>query len=316
MTEKTSQDDKLFAEAFDLIIRQQTEPANPLVREQIRRWRGRDPSHEAVWAEAMEIHVLAGQVVQARRGESRASAGISRRSLVFGGAAALAAWGVGSLVAPGVLLRVRADHITATAELRRISLADGTLVALGPDSAIRSRFTPRERRVELLSGMAFFEVAPDDGRPFQAVADDLEVAASGAFDLGWNAGFLSVAVERGRAEAALPTASSAGGGTLSAGEWLTFDQESGGVERGWREPGRIALWRDGLLLVDREAVASVVARIARWQPGRVVIATPELGRRRVSGVYNLTSPQSALQAVVQPYGGTVRQLSSLLTVIS
>ncbi|MCL2891674.1 FecR family protein [Brenneria tiliae] len=312
MTEKTSQDDKLFAEAFDLIIRQQTEPANPLVREQIRRWRGRDPSHEAVWAEAMDIHVMAGQVVQARRGASRAPAGISRRSLVFGGAAALAAWGVGSLVAPTVLLRARADHITATAELRRISLADGTLVALGPDSAIRSQFTPHGRRVELLSGMAFFEVAPDDERPFQALADDLEVAASGAFDLGWNAGFLSVAVERGRAVAASP----GGGGTLAAGEWLTFDQESGGVERGWREPGRIALWRDGLLVVDRESVASVVARIARWQPGRVVIATPDLGRRRVSGVYNLTSPESALQAVVQPHGGTVRRLSSWLTVVS
>lgn len=312
MTEKTSQDDKLFAEAFDLIIRHQTDPADPLVRDQIRRWRGCDPSHEAVWAEAMAIHVMAGRVVQARRGESKAPAGISRRSLIFGGGAVLAAWGVGALVGPGILLRAQADHMTATAELRRVSLPDGSLAALGPDSAIRSHFSPHSRRVELLSGMAFFDVAPDAGRPFLAVVDALEVTASGAFDLGWNAGFLSVALERGRAD----VTSAAGNGTLSAGEWLTLDRESGDVERGWREPGQIAAWRDGVLMVDREPVSSVVARIARWQPGRVAIVTPSLGRQRVSGVYNLTSPESALKAVVQPYGGMVRRLSSWLTIIS
>lgn len=59
-----------------------------------------------------------------------------------------------------------------------------------------------------------------------------------------------------------------------------------------------------------------MSRIARWQPGRVVLAARSLADQRISGLFDLSNPIMALEAVVHPYGGKVRQISPYLTVIS
>ncbi|VFR17547.1 Iron siderophore sensor protein [plant metagenome] len=216
---------------------------------------------------------------------------------------------------PGFLLRTQADHLTAAGEMRRISLSDGSKVTLGPDSAIRSAMNVDGRRVELLAGMAYFEVEPDSVRPFQVVAGDMTVTVVGtAFDLSMDADTTSVAVDHGLVDVRIDT--SAPGENLGAGQWLSFDQGTGTVERGVREPAQVAAWRDGVLVAQGETVAAVVARIARWQAARVVIADPGLGNQRISGVYNLDKPLNALRAVVGPHGGKVHEVTSWLTVIS
>ena len=317
MTDDASNDDKLFEEALDLIIRMQNDPANPVTRDLVHRWRARGPAHQAIWAEAMEIHGLAGKVLEENRREGEAQGGISRRTIVLGGVVGLVAAGAGAALGPDLLLRLRADHVTSTAELRQITLADNTAVTLGPDSAIRSAFTSARRRVELLAGMAFFEVAPDAARPFEVTADGVTATALGtAFDVGLDGGFLTLAVDHGRVRIEGPGAALAQGVVLGADGWLSFDQRTLGVEKGARAPGGVASWRDGMLMAEREPIGAVVARIARWQAGRVVILDPGLGAQRISGVFDLRNPRAALDAVVHPRGGKVRQISPWLTLIS
>lgn len=311
MTEQAPDDEMLFEQALDLIIRLQNDPASPVTRELIRRWRARGPDYEAAWAEAAEIHGMAGKVLVDQRAAEDSA--ISRRGVLLGGAALALAAGTGAMVGPGLLLRARADHITSTAELRRVPLADGSIATLGPDSAIRAAFTPQRRDTELLAGMAFFEVAPDPARPFRVAVDGFEATALGtAFEVSRDAGYVTVSVDSGVVQASTPANSE----TLAAGDWLTLEEATNGVERGARDPGQVAAWRDGVIVADREAVASVVARIARWQAGRVVIADQTLGAQRISGVFDLGNPISALRAVIQPHGGRVRQFSPWLTVIS
>jgi transmembrane sensor len=60
----------------------------------------------------------------------------------------------------------------------------------------------------------------------------------------------------------------------------------------------------------------VVAQIARWHRGRVLIADPGLAAAPVSGLFDLNDPDAALEAVVKPYGGKVRHISPWLTVLS
>uniref|UniRef100_UPI001C302E07 FecR family protein n=1 Tax=Stenotrophomonas sp. GbtcB23 TaxID=2824768 RepID=UPI001C302E07 len=73
---------------------------------------------------------------------------------------------------------------TAIGELQRIDLADGSVVTLGPDSAIAHTFTQEFRHIELLQGMAFFSVAPDKVRPFRVQAEGLIATVLGtAFDV-------------------------------------------------------------------------------------------------------------------------------------
>lgn len=328
MTEKSVHDDKLLEEAIDLLIRWQSEPLNPDAQVSIARWRARSARHQAVWADVVDIHQLSGQAVLARRGEittsktacrtAHAGRRLSRRQVIFGGGAVLAAVSVGAIIAPDLLLRTRADYLTATAQTRRIPLSDGSVVSLGPDSALRAHISSDERRVELLAGMAFFEVVNNAVLPFRAVVKGMVVTSVGAaFDLSSDAGLLSMAVGRGQADIspvsdrdAQPRA------TVSAGEWLTLDPASGRVERGHCDPQQVAAWREGMLVADREILSAVVARIGRWQPGHITIASHHLGAQRISGIYTLSDPMSALRAVVQPYGGKVRQFSPLLTIIT
>lgn len=317
MTEKMSQHDKLFEEAFDLIIRLHGDPGNPAARELADRWRARGEEYEAVWAEAVHLHGMTGRVVQARSQAVSPPVGISRRRFVLGGAVAVAAVATGTVLAPSILLQMKASHLTSTAQLQQIPLEDGSQIILGPDSAIASRFTEEARHIELLNGMAWFDVVEDSRRPFTAAVEGMQVATrKGAFDLSRDADRLTVAVEQGAVEVATPGLSLSLNESVTSGSWLTLDRDGGLVERGERSPQQLASWRSGMLVADGETVAAVVAQIARWVPGKVLIASRELGAQRISGVYNLANPQRALAAVIQPYAGKVRELTPWLTVIS
>ncbi len=318
MDDATPTQDRLFEEALDLIIRLQNDPLNPVSHDMIRRWRARGAEHEAVWDEVAEIHGMTGQVMTGGRPKAISTTPrMSRRTLLVAGLAGGAAAAAAYAVLPDLLIDARADYVTGTAEIRTITLADGSSATLGPDSAIALHFDERLRAVDLLAGMCFFDVTRDAGRPFEVTMSGLTTIVVGtAFDLSNDAGLLSLAVQRGRVEARLPGAGPAAGDTLDAGQWLSFDETTRAVQRGARDAEQIAAWRGGQIFAENEPVGSVVAKIARWHPGRIVIADPRFGTSRISGVFDLSDPLRALEAVVHPFGGRVRRVGSYLTVIS
>lgn len=317
MRELTPDTDRLLDEAIDLVIRLQAAPDNPVAIEMVRAWRARGPQHEHVWTQVTDVHGMSGKVLtdQAKAARRRSGAP-SRRNFMLGGAVGLGALAAGSLFGPDAILRARADYVTDKGEIRRVALPDGSEATLGPDTAVAVRFGDATRDVALLKGMSFFTVARDPMRPFQVQSGPIAaIAQPGAFDITSDAGIVSVSVDAGEVEtrverSALPALD------LGAGDWMSFDAASQLVERGRREPGQIGSWRDKLILAEREPVSALVARIGRWVPGRIVIADPFLGAQRVSGLFDLSDPQRALEAVVLPAGGHVRQASSFLTVIS
>lgn len=68
------------------------------------------------------------------------------------------------------MTRACADFVTATAEIRRLPLPDGSIATLGPESALALHFAQQRQGVELLSGMACFKVAGDPARDFTAAS--------------------------------------------------------------------------------------------------------------------------------------------------
>ncbi|MCX5520434.1 FecR domain-containing protein [Kaistia defluvii] len=317
MSDLTPDTDRLLDEAIDLVIRLQAAPDNPVAIERVRAWRARGPEYQRIWRQVHEIHGMSGKVLtEQAKAARRRSAAPSRRHLMLGGAVGLGALAAGSLFGPDAILRARADHVTDKGEIRRVALPDGSVATLGPDTAIAIRFGETQRDLTLLKGMSFFEVARDPRRPFQVQSGPLAAIAQAAvFDITSDAGIASVSVDAGEVETridgpAIPSLD------LAAGDWMRFDAAAQLVERGRREPGQIGGWRDNLILADRELVSALVARIGRWVPGRIVIADPFVGAQRVSGLFDLSDPRRALEAVVLPAGGRVRQASSFLTVIS
>jgi transmembrane sensor len=307
---------RLFREAADLAIRLQNDPVNPVSIEMVRAWVARSPKHEATWARVAEIHGMTGKILTERRKAAEGSR-LTRRSLVIGGVAGLGAIAAGAWAVPEAVLYARADHVTSTAEIRRIVLVDGSAMTLGPDSAVAIAYTNDRRDIELLAGMAYFEVVSDAARPFSVLSGPLSAKALGtAFDVSNDAGFISVSVDHGVVEAKAPVSGLSVGERLNAREWITLDPSSHNLTRGTREAFEIAAWRTGMIVAEKETVSAMVAKIARWQPGSVVVADPFLGSRVVSGVYDLRDPIRALEAVVRPFGAKVREIAPYVTVIS
>src|SRR5690606_37958963 len=60
----------------------------------------------------------------------------------------------------------RGVHATGIGEQRSLALADGSRIELNARSRIKIRYTDQQRRVELLEGQAFFDIASDKNRPF------------------------------------------------------------------------------------------------------------------------------------------------------
>lgn len=317
MTEKGGAD-RLLDEAIDLIIRLQNDPENRVAQSMIKSWRARSGRHEQIWQKVSGAHGMTGQILKDRnRAERKAKGKISRRKLLIGGIVGFGAAGTGSLLIPDALTWARADHMTPKGKVRRIVLSDGSVSTLGPDSAIALSIEGRERRVELLEGMAYFEVAPEKARPFVVETRDIVVRAAGtAFDISDDAGCTSICVAQGGVEARPRLHPGGNFQRVGAGEWLSFDAATDTFERGARDVDQVASWRDGLLVADREPIAALVAKIARWHSGRIVILDPSIGNQKVSGLFDLGDPAAALAAIVHPAGAQVRHVSTYLTVIS
>ncbi|WBU60431.1 FecR family protein [Paracoccus albus] len=315
MTSDKAQVDQMYREAFELLTRLRDDPGNPALHICADSWRGRGTMYQQVWTRAAGIDFMSRQIVRARQPPTVAKRRLSRRSLFLGGTAATLAAACGTLFLPPLMLRATADHLTTKGEIRNLQLSDGSAVALGPDSAIRVRIDDSTRQVDLLKGMAYFDVAPDPAKPFTVMAGAVSVQVLGtSFDLSIDADSVSVSVERGIVETMsndMPVPE-----RLIAGDWIAFTEGETPTIRGKREASTIASWRNGMVQVENETVATVVARIARWHDARVVIADPSLRNRRVSGVYNLSQPEAALRAVVAPFGSNVRRISPLMLVIS
>ncbi len=318
MSDGATDEDRLFEEAVDILIRIKSDPDNPVALEIATRWLARSPQHREIWEEALEIHGMTGKILtDKRRAERKAAFSMSRRSLVIGGMLGGGTLLAAGYSAPSLILQAQADVLTSTAEIKRVELSDGSVATLGPDSAIAVEIGSVRRDIELIQGMAFFEVARDSSRPLAVRMGSMVTTALGtAFDVSDDGGFLNLSVSHGTVQADLPPAFARPAMTLQAGDWLSLSTADGAVSTGTRDVGQIASWRNGMIVVEKERIATVVARVARWKRGRVLIADPNLGNRPVSGVYDLSDPGLALEAVVQPYGGKVRELTPYLTVIS
>ena len=216
---------------------------------------------------------------------------------------------------PAILPRAGTEYATSTAEIRAISLADGSKVQLAPESAFSVSLTAQSRTVRMSHGRAFFEVAKDAARPFIVQAGDISVTVLGTvFDLRVSDDTIAVAVQHGRV-GVRPSQKQAEE-YLAPGDQITIRRSTGGIEAEIVPETTVGSWKEGQLSVFNTSVAEVVSEIRRYHGGWIIVADDSLAAERVTGLYNLQKPDMALAAMVQPVGGSVRQFSPFLTILS
>jgi len=272
------------------------------------------PAHPAHWPDIApgprplpDVEVGAGMPATSR----------PRRALRLGGGLlAMALFGLVCVWAgPAMVLRWNADYTTGTAESLSLRLEDGSMVHIGPESALAVDYAPGTRRVRLLQGQALFEVAPDAQRPFQVSSDGVDTTVLGtAFDVHLTGHATEVSVREGVVRVNRQGAAEAGQ-TLRAGDWIELPRE-GAIRQGHIAVQDVAAWRDGQLVVRDRSVAEVVTELRHYYSGVILVQGDSLAASPLTGIYSLSDPVTALRAIASTQGASFRQLSPWIVLIS
>jgi transmembrane sensor len=283
------------------------------------------PRHKEHWATYAAARNAARSLPAARpffrsarrRSEHpRRRAEITPRRLGAGiGAAAFAALLL-IVVLPGVLLRMEADMVTATAEVRPVVLQDGTRIQLAPESAIDVAFADGERRVRLLKGDAFFEVSPDPTRPFRVVAGDTVATVLGtAFEVRRGDDGAAVAVKHGLVRVDDDSTAPRTSEELRDGDWVRVTWHGKAV-RGSAQADEIADWVRGDLVARGRPAGEIVAALRPFYKGAILVQDDAFATRRVSGIYDLHDPVKTLRDLAASHGATMRQISPWVLIVT
>lgn len=191
-------------------------------------WLGRSATHRRIFMDALQLESrILGmnatdiadiqRMIEARRAEESVTAAPEEHAAT---AAAVnhqdrstsRRWAVGFAIAAGcvavaLLGYYRATspvtYVTLVGERTQQTLPDKSVIELNGNSQVEVLFSKAARKVQLVRGEAFFDVAHDPSRPFTVTTRDLSVEAIGTqFNVFENPYSVSVAVIRGRVRGA------------------------------------------------------------------------------------------------------------------
>ncbi len=298
----------------------------------LKAWRAQDPAHEAAFLDTRRLWHVAGdagrdlgdpdQDFAARLdalGQRRKTA--SRRAVLGGGVAALAAASVYGVVNPPLglwpsLSELNSDFRTATGEQRRVTVAD-VAIDLNTQTSLTVRSTVgAEARIELIAGEASFATPKRAERSLVALAGNgRTIAEAGRFDIRHlTSGERSpvsvtcfegtVRIERGSDVA-----------DLRPGQRVRYDA-SGLSEVSAVNAQRASEWQRGIVEFDGTSIADAIEEINRYRPGRVVLMNAALGRKPLSGRFPIDRMNDALLGLERVFGATLKHLPGGIVLVS
>lgn len=246
-------------------------------------------------------------------------------------AAFLVAVGVGSLgyglhwFAPGNV------YSTSVGGISSIPLADGTVVTLNTASRIRVEYAPKERRVVLERGEAYFAVKRNPARPFVVVAGEQRIVDVGTqFSVRRDRSGLRIVVTEGVVRLQSPRADirSASGSIrviapnnlaeidvpLSAGA-VAFAQNGDLLvhRESVSQTDEMVSWRQGYLTFHDTMLADAVAEFNRYNAHHIAIEDAQVAAIRISGTFRPTDYQAFVRLLHDGYSVDVRDTDGGIT---
>ncbi len=281
----------------ELIVRVLSGEATELEVRRLEVWRAESPEHERTYTHMQRVWQVTGAppaerpvpppplvahvVAEAERRRSKVV------SLAGWRAQRPRRWQLIAVAAAAVVLLIlglprmqrqpTASFATGAGEHRTVTLADGSIVRLGPESVLDVRgASPRSTRLE---GRAFFAVATDSARPFTVETPVGETQVLGTrFEIASHADSLRLVVVDGRValtasgtrvdvsqgEVSRVTAGSTPSEPVAADIWLLLD------------------WPNGLLIFQATPLADVLEQIERHFGVPFTIGDGDLAGRTVT----------------------------------
>ncbi|WP_432729965.1 FecR family protein [Variovorax sp. W6] len=303
-----------------------------------RRWQATSALHAQAFAEARRLwkaldpaidQMMAGQPAllaehrQGTRQQTEHRPVLARRAFLGAAMGAAGAAGVAAVVHPPLGLwpsigEWRADFRTATGEQRAVVLAEGIDLLLNTQTSVQRRtLDGRTVGIDLITGEAAVDLSSATGasatRPFGVVAGaGRSDAQAGRFEVRYLDGSACVTCIEGSVRVTHATGTAR---TLQASQQVVYDAASIG-EAGGVPGAEVSAWRSGVLVFRGTPLASVVAEINRYRPGRVVLLARGLADRPVSGRFAIASLDTVLVQIQRSYDLGARALPGGVLVLS
>lgn len=283
----------------------------------------KDPANAHVWGQTLALWDFVGTQAKEPEMVGARTAALTAVKRAMAQRRAPLKWRRPAFAAAGVVLFMiaglegygwfnrPADYSTGFGERRVVRLEDGSRISLDSDSDVTVRYTKHARELHLLKGQARFDVAHDVERPFSVVARDQKVVATGtAFNIDLTQPNVAVTLIEGHVVVldatgdgdAVPAPRQAAPRNpqveLRAGQELVAASNKAPVIK-TANVQQITSWVSGQLIFSNESLTEVVARINRYSTTPIVIADPQVGNERVSGVFNVGDVSGFLDMVTQ-----------------
>ncbi len=311
--------DPVLEQAIAWLVQLRAQPSgvapDPALQARIDAWRAADGRHETVWSELMAseaqfqrlvaLPVAPAQWQQPLSALNRSRSRRQSRRRWLGGVAL----GLGSVALAGLAARQAGlfdsldgqRYATGTGDQRRVTLGDGTQLALNTATAVQLQFDADQRLITLERGEIFIDTGRDAisprHRPFLVQTAQARLQALGThFAVRQQEGVTRLSVLEGR------VAVEPGQGTRTVivpGETVEID--AGGQLR--RQAIAAAAmdptaWLDGTLVARDMRLVDVLAEMARYRHGWLV-CEDSVASLKVSGVFQLRDGEAALESLAQ-----------------
>lgn len=230
----------------------------------------------------------------------------ARRARVWLAAASL---GAVVLAAALVLHWEEGRYSTALGEQRIVTLADGSVIELNTDSALKVRLTKQQRAIDMIKGEAFFRVAHDTARPFVVSAGEASVKAVGTqFNVRMRSDATLVSVVEGTVEVRddTPDARAAAGAEsvvrVTTGEEASITPISSQASKRRLSVAKIAAssaqraasWTRGRVEFENTPLVDVLSEFQRYRDVRILIDDESIRQLKLTGSFDAHDPDSAL----------------------
>ena len=283
-------------------------------------WKAADPRHataaagmEGLLDQLQSVRGAAGGDTRPARAALAAVAPRRRRQLVAGVVAAMlvVAAGLAASDRPAYLL---ADLRSPTGQWHTHTLADGSRLTLGSDTAVNLHFTSGERHVQLVRGEILVEVAKDARRPFFVDSGQMALRALGTrFTVRQQDEATILSMLESTVAVQLPQHADT---VVAAGQRTRITSAGAGPLETIDAASLQDAWRAHQLVVDDRPLPEVLDELARHRPGQLRYDRAQLDHIRVAAVLPLDDTDQALQLLLDNFPQLrIRMLTRYLVMV-
>lgn len=198
-------------------------------------------------------------------------------------------------------------HKSGIGEMDTIMLNDGTVITLNTDTEISVAMSPDERKVLLVHGEAYFDVAKDTKRPFSVIiGKDVVRAVGTSFNIKHRTEVTRVTVTEGVVEVksnpisstSLNLLSFASPISLGVGANLTINGDTAQTNLlSSLELEQSVAWRTGMLHFNGEPLSAIVDELQYYAHKEIILASNQVSDLIVGGSFNVNNVSSFLKGL-------------------